>query len=76
MELNFFKKKRDSFLVLDIGTEAVKALIFKKNNEKIFILGSAVRYFEDEGIFNKAMSLEEFEIEKTKRAMLECVEDC
>ena len=54
MKLNFpfavFKKTK-GFLALDIGTEAVKALVFKKEGRKIIILGSSLEYFDRFGVF-------------------------
>ncbi|KPJ54932.1 hypothetical protein AMJ47_02575 [Parcubacteria bacterium DG_72] len=70
MELKFGKKKEEPFLVLDIGTEAVKALAIKKSNGKVFILNSSLQYFKDEGIFNRGFSEDEFEMEMIKRAVL------
>jgi len=70
MELKFGKKKEAPFMVLDIGTEAVKAVFVKKNNGKVFILSSSVQYFREEGIFNKGFSQEEFEMEIIKRTVL------
>lgn len=75
MELKFFKKKSNSFLVLDIGTEAVKSLIFRKNFDKISILGSDIKYFESGGDFNKVMNFEELEMEKIKRTVSECLKN-
>jgi cell division ATPase FtsA len=40
------KKKPEIFLALDIGTEAVKSLIFKKEDDKNTILGKGLEYFE------------------------------
>jgi len=34
-------------LALDIGTEAVKALVFEKSGEQYFILSSALQYFDE-----------------------------
>lgn len=47
------KKKGECFLALDIGTEAVKALVFRKENQKYFILAAASQYFKDSGSFDK-----------------------
>ncbi len=69
MELKFGKKKEAPFLILDIGTEAVKALIVKKNNGKVFILSSSLQYFREEGVFDKGFSEEDFEMEMIKRAV-------
>ena len=47
------KNEKECFLALDIGTEAVKALVFEKSfdaaqdREKYAILGSALQYFDE-----------------------------
>jgi len=41
------KKKSEIFLALDIGTEAVKTLLFKKDDDKNIILGKGLEYFEE-----------------------------
>ena len=67
MKLNFFgtKKKKDkSFLVLDIGTEAVKVLFSRKEADgNITILGAATQYFERYGVFDG----EDFETDMIKK---------
>jgi len=75
MELSFLNKKEKTFLVLDIGTKAVKTLIVKKNTDKISIVGSSVQYFEDEGVFDGSFTIEDFEIEKIKRAVLKAAKE-
>src|SRR3989344_712511 len=45
------KKAKECFLALDVGTEAVKALVFEKE-QKCFILGSALEYFDDSRPFD------------------------
>ena len=50
--LPILKKKEERFLTLDIGTEAVKALIFQKENEKIIIFGASLEYFDRFGVFD------------------------
>jgi cell division ATPase FtsA len=75
MELRLGRKKEYPFLVLDIGTEAVKAVLVEKSNGKINILKSSVQYLRDEGIFNKGFSEEEFEMERIKRAVLAAKKD-
>lgn len=72
MELKLLKKKDKPFLVLDVGTEAVKSLIVEKDSE-VRILGSGISYLEDEISFNKAILAEEFETEKIKRAVKESI---
>ncbi|MBZ9569371.1 hypothetical protein KJA16_00425 [Patescibacteria group bacterium] len=54
--------KPEYFLALDVGTEAVKALIFssparsgksrKEEGEKIIVRGASTQYFEQFGVFN------------------------
>ena len=46
MEFNFWKKKDKPFLVLDIGTEAVKALVVKKSNNSVVVMANSLQYFE------------------------------
>jgi len=75
MELKFFRKKEKPLLVLDVGTEAVKSLIVKKNNNKIDILSSSVCYFEDSGVFNQTLDQQEFEMEIIKRTVLKAIEE-
>jgi cell division protein FtsA len=75
MELKFGKKKEYPFLVLDIGTEAVKAVVVQKDKEKVNILKSSLQYLRDEGIFDKGFSEEEFEMEKIKRAVAAAQKD-
>jgi len=68
MESVFSKrKKEDPFLVLDIGTEAIKALLVKKNSGKILILNSCLRYFDSKGLFDKDFLRLDFEFGKIKR---------
>lgn len=68
MGIDFFKlkNKENKFLVLDIGTEAVKGLICKKENSKITIFEAGIQYFERYGVFNGR----DFETEVIKRAIL------
>ena len=47
------EKKEKTFLVLDIGSESVKALIFKTDNGRIFILKSVLEYFDELGSGNE-----------------------
>lgn len=52
LELPLFKKKKtEHFLALDIGTQTIKGLIFKKEREKIIISGSSITPFEPLGVF-------------------------
>jgi len=74
MELRFLKKKDKPFLVLDIGTEAVKSLIVRKDS-KIRILGSGISYIEEEGYFGKSIPAGDLEIETIKRAIENSVKE-
>lgn len=65
--LKFSKKKKEkTFLVLDVGSETVKALIFKTDNGRIFILKSALEYFDEfESGFGDGIFLEKAILRKT-----------
>jgi len=63
------RKKEKIFLVLDIGTEAVKALICRKYNNKIVVLGAATQYFERYGVFNGKI----FEVNVIKKSVLKAI---
>lgn len=54
MKISFLKPKQKGkyFLALDIGTETVKAVVFKKENQKPVILGGAMKHYEQFGVFN------------------------
>lgn len=67
----FHKKKERPFLVLDVGTEAVKVLACRKENNKTVILGAATQYFERYGVFDGR----EFEIEMIKKAILKAIKE-
>jgi cell division ATPase FtsA len=48
MNLSFWKtQKEKEWLVLDIGKESVKSLIFKTEKEKIYFLSANLDYFDD-----------------------------
>lgn len=64
------RKKEKLFLVLDIGTEAVKALVYRKDNSEIAILGAATQYFERYGLFNGKI----FEVNVIKKSVLKAIE--
>lgn len=72
MRTLFFKRKKEKiFLVLDIGTEAVKCLICKKEKSKVFILGASVQYFEEYGVFDGKV----FGMEVLKKAILKAIKE-
>jgi len=70
--LSFFRKEeKEKFLVLDIGTEAVKALVFSyslpkgKKESEILILNSALEYFDEFSIWDSR----DFSQDVVKRAI-------
>ncbi|MBU0476520.1 hypothetical protein KKB68_00720 [Patescibacteria group bacterium] len=68
------KKKDDYFLALDIGTEAVKALVFKKGegtDKKIIISGISSQYLDD---FNISDS-REVQVGINKKAISRAIEE-
>lgn len=71
MKIGFFdfKAKKEVILVLDIGTEAVKALILEKKDPKSVILGASLQYFEQFGVFDGL----DFEADIIKTAVLEVI---
>jgi cell division ATPase FtsA len=77
MNLEFFNKKQkyNFFLCLDIGTEAVKAIILKKerlegeSNKKIIVLGNSKEYFNKSGIFDNT----EFQKDILKKAISKAI---
>ncbi|MCD6528382.1 hypothetical protein J7K44_01965, partial [bacterium] len=67
----FFKKNKTScLLVLDIGTEAVKAVTLKKKDKEWIILGVALEYFEKFGVFDSV----NFQQEVLKRTISKVIE--
>ena len=72
--LLFKKEKAEIFLGLDIGTEAVKAIIFSfsgKKDKKITILGNSFSYFDSYGIFNS----KDFEADVIKKTISKTIEE-
>ncbi|MDI6591384.1 MAG: hypothetical protein QME61_00350 [Patescibacteria group bacterium] len=67
----FQKKKIKCFLAIDIGTEAVKALVFKKEDKKIVILGSSLQYFDKFSVFDSR----DFEVDVIKKAISKAIEE-
>jgi len=71
MGFSFFKEKQDKvFLVLDIGTEAVKALIVKKDKSENIVLAASIQYFERFGVFDS----KDFDKDLIKKAILKSIE--
>lgn len=46
----FKKKDEKCFLALDIGTEAVKSLTFRKGDDRIIVIGKFVQYLDELGL--------------------------
>jgi cell division ATPase FtsA len=68
----FKKQKKEKIpFVLDIGTEAVKVLAFKKRNGKITVLGNSTQYFNRFGVFDSR----DFETSVIKNAILNGIEE-
>jgi len=67
----FGSQKEKNFLVLDIGTEAVKALAAEKNREDIVIEGAALSYFDEFGVFDSR----NFKKDVSKKAVLTVLKD-
>lgn len=63
--LRFFKRKKENnFLVLDIGSEAIKTLAFQEKEGKLEILGNSMEYFDSAGVF-ESWNFEQDVLEKT-----------
>ena len=72
MRLFFLKReKKEDFLVLDIGTEAVKTLILEKYKDKIIISAAALEYFDSYGLFDS----KNFEAEIIKKTISKTIQD-
>ncbi len=58
MNWNFWKKGGKPFLVLDIGTEAIKTVIAQESGSKFKILGYSLTYLEESypEYFKKALA--------------------
>ena len=65
------KKKEKTFLVLDIGTEAVKAALFEEKAGKTFLVGYSLAYFDKYGVFDSR----DFEKDILERAMAKVLYD-
>jgi len=70
MRFSFLKKRENPFLVLDIGTEAIKALLLKKENDKFVVLNHSIEYFEKYSVFEG----NDFETAFIKKAILRSLE--
>lgn len=63
-------KKEEITLVLDIGTEAIKSLVLRKEDEKVNILRNSLEYFDSYGVFEGR----NFEHDVLKRAILKTLQ--
>jgi len=63
------RKKPEITLLLDIGTETVKALLFRKNGRKIDVLANSLEYFDRFGIFDSR----DFEKDVMEHAILRTI---
>lgn len=71
MRFDFLSKKKEKlFLVLDVGTEAIKILVCRKDNSKVAVLRAATQYFERYGVFNGKI----FEVNVIKKSVLKAIE--
>ena len=50
LRLSLFKKKEEILFALDIGTEAVKSLVFKRQNGKTTVFGADIEDYYSQGI--------------------------
>lgn len=64
------KKREEITLILDVGTEAIKALVFRKKEEKVNILRNSLEYFDSYGAFEGR----NFEHDVLKRAILKTLQ--
>jgi len=72
MQLFFPKReKKEQFLVLDIGTETIKTLIFEKKGEKNILLAASLEYFDNYELFDS----KNFETDIIKRIITKTTQD-
>lgn len=70
MKIGFLKGEK-LFLALDIGTECIKALVFKKRKEKYIILKNALHYLDKFGTFDSF----DFEPDILKKTILQVIKE-
>lgn len=58
-------------MILDIGTEAVKSLIVKKEDKKIIVLGTGISYFDKSGLFQ----VNDFEIDAVCKGISSSIQE-
>jgi len=64
------RKKAETTLLIEVGTETVKALLFEEKGQKIEILGSSLEYFDRYGIFDSR----DFETDVLKKAISRAIQ--
>ena len=65
------KKKAETTLIVDVGTETVKSLLFEERGQEIKILGSSLEYFDRYGIFDSR----DFETDVLKKAISRAIQN-
>ena len=65
------RKKAETTLLIDVGTETVKALLFEERGQEIKILGSSLEYFDRYGIFDSR----DFETDVLKKAISRAIKN-
>jgi len=63
--------KDSCFLTLNIGTETVKSLVFKKSGKKLYILGKSLQPFDKFGVFESRNFQEDVVKKAVSRAVKE-----
>ncbi|MAF42733.1 MAG: hypothetical protein CMI54_01010 [Parcubacteria group bacterium] len=72
VKFSFFKTaEKEKFLVLDIGTEAVKDLVFKKEGGKIVVLEESSEYFDEFSLWDSR----NFKEDVIKKAILKTLQN-
>lgn len=73
MKISFLKpkEKKEYFLGLDLGSEAVKGLIFQKMDEKRIILGAALQYYDPAGVWDSV----DFDKDVLKKAIRKVLQE-
>lgn len=71
LQMLFKSTKPETYLALDFGNEAIKSLIFHKENHKTSISGHLLRYFENLETFD----ISKFGEEITKRTIFKIIEE-
>jgi len=64
------RKKAETTLLIDVGTETVKSLLFEERGQEIKILGSSLEYFDRYGIFDSR----DFETDVLKKAISRAIQ--